>query len=105
MDLLYEVFPDMKLVSISGNYCADKKPAAVNWIEGRGKSVIVEAVIPSAVVAKTLKTSVPALVDVANRKNLVGSAMAGSIGGNDRGSESSRRKPQMPATRFKLSGH
>uniref|UniRef100_A0A7S2FDH1 3-hydroxy-3-methylglutaryl coenzyme A reductase n=1 Tax=Florenciella parvula TaxID=236787 RepID=A0A7S2FDH1_9STRA len=83
MDLLYEQFPEMRLISISGNYCADKKPAAVNWIEGRGKSVVVEAVIPSAVVKKTLKTSVPALVDVAMRKNLVGSAMAGSVGGNN----------------------
>lgn len=50
-------------------------------IEGRGKSVVCEAVIPADVVKNTLKTSVPALVDLNISKNLIGSAMAGSIGG------------------------
>ena len=27
-------FHDMDVISISGNFCADKKPTAVNWIEG-----------------------------------------------------------------------
>lgn len=30
-------YPDMDIISISGNFCSDKKPAAINWIEGRGK--------------------------------------------------------------------
>jgi hydroxymethylglutaryl-CoA reductase (NADPH) len=81
MELLEARFPDMELVSISGNMCTDKKPAAVNWIEGRGKSVVVEAFIPAKVVSKVLKTSVQAIVDVNKQKNLVGSAMAGSVGG------------------------
>ena len=42
----------MEIVSISGNYCTDKKPAAINWIEGRGKSVVCEAIIPADVVSK-----------------------------------------------------
>lgn len=50
-------------------------------IEGRGKSVVCEAVIPSKVVKNVLKTSVSALVDLNVNKNLIGSAMAGSIGG------------------------
>ncbi|RZC35616.1 3-hydroxy-3-methylglutaryl-coenzyme A reductase [Asbolus verrucosus] len=50
-------------------------------IEGRGKSVVCEAIVPSEVVKKVLKTSVPALVDVNNSKNMIGSAVAGSIGG------------------------
>ena len=79
--LLQERFPAARLVSISGNVCSDKKPAAINWIEGRGKSVVVEAVIPGDVVEKTLKTTVAGVVDVAYRKNLVGSAMAGAVGG------------------------
>ncbi|KAI8985320.1 hydroxymethylglutaryl-coenzyme A reductase-domain-containing protein [Pilobolus umbonatus] len=74
-------FPDMQIVSLSGNYCTDKKPAAINWIEGRGKSVVTEAVIPGAVVEKVLKTSVSALVELNISKNLIGSAMAGSVGG------------------------
>ncbi|KAI5693079.1 hypothetical protein M8J75_007567 [Diaphorina citri] len=74
-------FPDMDVLSLSGNYCSDKKPAAVNWIEGRGKSVVTEAIIPEAVVTKLLKTTVDALVSLNISKNLVGSAVAGSIGG------------------------
>jgi hydroxymethylglutaryl-CoA reductase (NADPH) len=53
--LLKQVFPALALVSVSGNLCADKKAAAVNWIEGRGKSVVCEARIPAAVVRATLK--------------------------------------------------
>ncbi|CEP11531.1 hypothetical protein [Parasitella parasitica] len=76
-----ERYPDMQIISLSGNYCTDKKPAAVNWIEGRGKSVVAEAVIPGSVVEKVLKTTVSALVELNISKNLVGSAMAGSVGG------------------------
>ncbi|KAI8367004.1 3-hydroxy-3-methylglutaryl-coenzyme A reductase [Choanephora cucurbitarum] len=76
-----ERYPDMQIISLSGNYCTDKKPAAINWIEGRGKSVVAEAVIPGAVVEKVLKTTVSALVELNISKNLVGSAMAGSVGG------------------------
>lgn len=72
---------DMEVVSVSGNYCTDKKPAAVNWIEGRGKSVVAEATIPAETVQKVLKSDVKALVDLNIAKNLVGSAMAGSVGG------------------------
>lgn len=79
--LLSEKFPDMQIISLSGNYCTDKKPAAINWIEGRGKSVVAEAVVPGPVVEKVLKTTVAALVELNTSKNLIGSAMAGSVGG------------------------
>nr|XP_056704393.1 3-hydroxy-3-methylglutaryl-Coenzyme A reductase [Euleptes europaea] len=78
---LQEEFPDLHILAISGNYCTDKKPAAVNWIEGRGKSVVCEAIIPTKVVREVLKTTTEAMVEVNINKNLVGSAMAGSIGG------------------------
>merc|ERR1719486_40151 len=78
---LLDVFPDMEIVSLSGNFCTDKKPAAVNWVEGRGKSVVAEAIVPASVVRSVLKTSTSALVDLNISKNLVDSAMAGSIGG------------------------
>jgi hydroxymethylglutaryl-CoA reductase (NADPH) len=81
LSVLAEHFPEMQIISLSGNYCTDKKPAAINWIEGRGKSVVAEAVIPGAVVEKVLKTSVSALVELNISKNLIGSAMAGSVGG------------------------
>ncbi|KAG9355057.1 hypothetical protein JZ751_001770 [Albula glossodonta] len=78
---LQEEFPELHVLAVSGNYCTDKKPAAINWIEGRGKSAVCEATIPAKVVKEVLKTTTAALVDVNINKNLVGSAMAGSIGG------------------------
>ncbi|XP_017579082.1 3-hydroxy-3-methylglutaryl-CoA reductase b [Pygocentrus nattereri] len=78
---LREQFPDLRVLAVSGNYCTDKKPAAVNWIHGRGKSTVCEATIPAKVVREVLKTSTAALVELNISKNLVGSAMAGSIGG------------------------
>ncbi|OBT50621.1 hypothetical protein VE04_09478, partial [Pseudogymnoascus sp. 24MN13] len=74
-------FDDMQIISVSGNYCTDKKPAAINWIDGRGKGVVAEAIIPAEVVRKVLKSEVDALVELNVSKNLIGSAMAGSIGG------------------------
>ena len=50
-------------------------------IEGRGKSIVCEAIIPANIVKTVLKTSVDALVDLNISKNLIGSALAGSIGG------------------------
>ncbi|KAI0233587.1 3-hydroxy-3-methylglutaryl-coenzyme A reductase [Lamellibrachia satsuma] len=74
-------FPDMEILSLSGNFCTDKKPCAINWLEGRGKSVVCDAIVPANIVTTTLKTTVAALVDLNISKNLMGSAMAGSIGG------------------------
>ena len=71
-----------ELVSVSGNMCTDKKPAAINSISGRGKSVVAEVTIPKAVVESKLHTSVDAFVETNTRKNLIGSAMAGSLGFN-----------------------
>lgn len=81
--MMTDYFPEMIVASLSGNYCTDKKPAAINWIEGRGKSVVAEGIIPGEAVRSILKTSVDALVQLNITKNLVGSAMAGSIGGNN----------------------
>ncbi|KAK2427269.1 3-hydroxy-3-methylglutaryl-coenzyme A reductase 1 [Trifolium repens] len=81
LDFLQIDFPDMEVIGISGNFCSDKKAAAVNWIEGRGKSVVCEAVIKEEVVKKVLKTSVESLVELNMLKNLTGSAMAGALGG------------------------
>ncbi|GAB2267565.1 3-hydroxy-3-methylglutaryl-coenzyme A reductase 1 [Dionaea muscipula] len=81
IDFLQSDFADMDVIGISGNYCSDKKPAAVNWVEGRGKSVVCEAIISEQVVKKVLKTDVASLVELNMLKNLAGSAMAGSLGG------------------------
>ncbi|KAK7038037.1 3-hydroxy-3-methylglutaryl coenzyme A reductase [Favolaschia claudopus] len=81
LEVMQNEFPEMVVLALSGNYCTDKKPAAMNWIEGRGKSVVAEAVIPGKVVQSVLKTTVEALCNLNTKKNLVGSAMAGSVGG------------------------
>ncbi|BGO95077.1 hypothetical protein NBRC10512_006360 [Rhodotorula toruloides] len=81
--MMTEHFPEMKIASLSGNYCTDKKPAAINWIEGRGKSVVAEGIIPGEAVKSILKTTVSDLVRLNITKNLIGSAMAGSVGGNN----------------------
>ncbi|GAA5802532.1 hypothetical protein HPULCUR_007999 [Helicostylum pulchrum] len=73
-----EQFPRMQIVSLSGT---DKKPTAAAAIQGRGKSVVTEAVIPREIVESVLKTSVEALVELNLSKNLIGSVMAGSVGG------------------------
>ncbi|KAE8686828.1 3-hydroxy-3-methylglutaryl-coenzyme A reductase 2 [Hibiscus syriacus] len=87
LDFLQTDFPDMDTIKLCGflmeigNFCSDKKPAAVNWIEGRGKSVVCEAIIKGDVVREVLKTSVESLVELNVLKNLTGSAMAGALGG------------------------
>ena len=69
-------------VSVSGNMCTDKKPAAINSISGRGKTVIAEVTIPKKVVEEKLHASVDSIIETNTRKNLIGSAMAGSLGFN-----------------------
>ncbi|KAH6862361.1 3-hydroxy-3-methylglutaryl-coenzyme A reductase [Alternaria sp. MG1] len=74
-------FEDMRVVTVSGNYCTDKKSAAINWIDGRGKGVVAEAMIPGSVVKSVLKCEVEDLVQMNISKNFIGSAMAGAMGG------------------------
>lgn len=68
-------------IALSGNYCVDKKPAEINFQEGRGKRVFAEVVL-EAPVLKKLKTSARHLVEAQYRKNLLGSIAAGSRGFN-----------------------
>lgn len=68
-------------VYCSGNMCTDKKPSAINWILGRGKSIVAEAIIPEKIVKSVLKSTVYDMIEVNKQKNHIGSAMAGSVGG------------------------
>lgn len=81
MEVLKQHVPTMRILALSGNYCTDKKPSAVNWIEGRGKSIAVEAVIKADVVEKVLKCTVESIASLNVAKNFTGSALAGSLGG------------------------
>jgi hydroxymethylglutaryl-CoA reductase (NADPH) len=70
------------LVALSGNLCTDKKPAAINAVEGRGRTVSADVEIPREVVESVFKTTPEAMAEANTRKNLVGSAKAGSLGFN-----------------------
>ncbi len=74
-------FPRARLVALSGNMCVDKKANAVNFLLGRGKTVISEVVIPRNTLEKWGVTAED-VAEVNNRKNLLGSALAHSYGFN-----------------------
>lgn len=76
-----EKFPEAKLVALSGNMCVDKKANAVNFILGRGKTVIAEALIKRDVLEK-FGVSPEDVHNVNVEKNLIGSALAHSYGFN-----------------------
>lgn len=71
-----------RLVALSGNVCTDKKPAAINTVLGRGKTVLAGVFLTDEQVQTIFKTDAATLADVNNRKNLVGSARAGALGYN-----------------------
>ncbi|PKL65658.1 MAG: hydroxymethylglutaryl-CoA reductase (NADPH) [Methanomicrobiales archaeon HGW-Methanomicrobiales-3] len=71
-----------RLIALSGNMCTDKKPAAINAIMGRGRSVVAGIALTHEQVSTILKTDARALVEVNYRKNLLGSARAGALGFN-----------------------
>jgi hydroxymethylglutaryl-CoA reductase (NADPH) len=70
------------VIALSGNLCVDKKPSSLNLIEGRGKTLVAEALIPREIVENKLKTTTDAIVEVNTSKNLIGSAISGSMGFN-----------------------
>ncbi len=77
--LLKNNYPQLRYVSISGNYCVDKKVSAVNGILGRGKNVVAEMIIPRQICLDKLKTEPQKIVDLNLKKNLLGSLAAGSL--------------------------
>ncbi len=79
---LIEPATGAECVSLSGNYGVDKKPSAINAREGRGKRIFAEVVLSGEILQRYLKTSAAPLVEVQYRKNLLGSAAAGSLGFN-----------------------
>ena len=71
-----------EMVALSGNLCSDKKPAAINAVEGRGRTVTADVVLPRDLVNEQLDTTPEAMAEGNTRKNLVGSAKAASLGFN-----------------------
>ncbi len=76
---LLKQYDFLKYVSVSANYCTDKKPTAVNGILGRGKYVVSELLIPRDICQSTLKTTPEKIVDLNIKKNLIGTNLAGGI--------------------------
>lgn len=72
-------YSKLRYVSISGNYCSDKKPTAVNGILGRGKNMVTEIVIPQKILKENLKTSAAKIVELNIKKNLIGTMLAGGL--------------------------
>ncbi|HEX2252987.1 MAG TPA: hydroxymethylglutaryl-CoA reductase (NADPH) [Thermoanaerobaculia bacterium] len=72
----------IECIALSGNYCVDKKPAEINFQEGRGKRVRAEVVLEAPILKRYLKTTARDLVEAQYRKNLLGSIAAGSMGFN-----------------------
>ena len=77
-----EQFPWAKTVALSGNMCVDKKPSALNYILGRGKTVQAEAVLKREYIEKVLKTTPEDMVEVVYRKLYLGTGQAAAYGLN-----------------------
>jgi hypothetical protein len=81
--VIESAFADARVLALSGNTCTDKKSSATNWILGRGKSIVAEAILPEYLVRAVLKSDIDAMVALNVAKNLEGSALAGTIGGHN----------------------
>ena len=79
---LIEAKTKAECVALSGNLCVDKKPAWLNFLNGRGKKVWAGVQIEKKIVKKVLKTTPEKIAEVVYRKCLLGSAVAGSLGFN-----------------------
>jgi len=76
---MLQQFPQLQYVSVSANFCTDKKASAVNGILGRGKYVIAETTIPAKLCRRYLRTTAQKIVDLNIKKNLLGTLIAGGI--------------------------
>lgn len=69
-------------IALAGNFDIDKKPAWLNFIEGRGKKVWVEVNMEKKIVKAILKSTPEKIVEVVKSKTQIGSIMSGSLGFN-----------------------
>lgn len=72
----------IRCISVSGNYCVDKKSSWLNVIEKRGRPVMAEVTVPSAILQSVLKTTAEKLYETWLAKCMIGSALGGSVGFN-----------------------
>ncbi len=67
--------------AIESNMAVDKKPAHINTILGRGKSVVVEVLFKQRVLSRVLR-STAGDIDLAYRRQVAGGQLAGIMGSN-----------------------
>jgi hydroxymethylglutaryl-CoA reductase (NADPH) len=72
-------FPTLKYISVSGNYCTDKKTSSVNAILGRGKHMVASMRISRELCETQLKTTPERIIDLNIKKNMIGSIIAGGV--------------------------
>ena len=82
MVTLIEARTRVKCLSLSGNFCVDKKASWQNFLNYRGIKAWAEVVIPEQVLKTTLKTTAQNVYQVWLAKCMLGSIMSGSIGFN-----------------------
>ncbi len=83
LENLQEFKGNVSLLSVSSNYCTDKKPSLANLEKGRGKRVLARAIIPRDVVQEKLKTLPEQIAELNYKKNIIGSQLAGAVGGGN----------------------
>ncbi len=76
---IQDLYPNLSYLSVSGNYCTDKKNSSVNAILGRGKHVIASAKLSRSICQNVLKTSPEKIIDLNLKKNMIGSIIAGGV--------------------------
>lgn len=69
-------------ISLTGNFCVDKKANWLNFILGRGRRIWAEVQIPEKTVKEVLKTTPKKIYDIWLTKCMLGSAISGSLGFN-----------------------
>lgn len=72
----------VECIALAGNFDIDKKPAWLNFIEGRGKKVWAEVNMDKKIVKEILKSTPEKIVEVVKSKTHLGSIMSGSLGFN-----------------------
>jgi len=79
LEWILEKYSVLRYVSISGNYCSDKKVSAVNGILGRGKYVVAEVTLSRSLCRQYLKTTPEKMIDLNIKKNLLGNIISGGL--------------------------
>lgn len=69
-------------VSLSGNFCVDKKPSWQNFVNNRGIPVWAEVIFPKDTLTSVLKTDAQRVYATWLSKCMLGSIMSGSMGFN-----------------------